>query len=301
VDRIFNQIDLMDRTESTLKRFGKQKIVSGFDEAGNRIPSQMEDEESLGVPRDDVWDIRRVPPIKQLYPTQKPEALLERIIRASSNDDDLVLDPFCGCGTTIAVAQGYGRNWIGIDVTYLSIDIIKKRLEKNGIKEGIHFEIDGEPTDLYSAEKLAERNSWQFQIWCISKLDATPSPKKTGDQGIDGIINFIDITKKSKAGIGIIQVKGTQVVNPDMVRSLIGTVKSQNADFGILITLKKPTKGMITAAVREGHVVSLKNLPKIQLLTVEDLFKRPIPIFLPNQILPPYKKPEIKKEQRKLF
>lgn len=302
-DRIFNQIDLMERTKSTLKRFGKQKIVSGFDADGNRLPSQTDEEESLGVPRDDVWDIGRVPPIKQLYPTQKPEALLERIIRASTNDDDLVLDPFCGCGTTIAVAQGYGRKWIGIDVTYLAIDIIEKRLENDKIHEGKDFKIDGRPTDVYSAEKLAGINPFEFQIWCVSKLNATPYPKLTRDQGIDGIINFIDINKKNKAGIGIIQIKGTKNVNPDMVRSLKGTIKSQNADFGILVTLKRATPGMITEAVKDGYFEfkSAKKIPKIQLLAVEDLFIKPIPLILPGQILPPYKKPSIKKEQRKLF
>jgi site-specific DNA-methyltransferase (adenine-specific) len=235
------------------------------------------------------------------YPTQKPEKLLERIVRASSNKGDLVLDPFCGCGTTIAVAERLKRNWIGIDITYLAIDVIKKRFEKNRIQEGVGFEIDGEPTDVYSAEKFAEQNPFQFQIWCVSKLDATPSETKTGDQGVDGIVNFIDLTKKDKAGMGIVQVKGTQSVSPSMVRDLKGTMKSQNADFGVLITLKKPTQGMVTEAVKEGYAESTKKIPKIQLLTVEDLFKKPIPIILPGQILPPYRKPEFKKEQGKLF
>jgi DNA modification methylase len=260
-------------------------------------------DEMPGVPLQDIWtDINPALATERLgYPTQKPEALLERIIKASSNEGDLVLDPFCGCGTTIAVAQSLKRKWIGIDITYLAIDVIKKRLEKNRVQEGVEFEIDGEPTDVYSAEKLAEKDPFQFQIWCVSKLDTTPSETKIGDQGIDGIINFIDLTKKDKAGKGIIQVKGTQTVNPAMVRDLKGTMKSQNADFGILITLKKPTQGMITEAVKNGYAESTKKIPKIQLLTVEDLFKRPIPIVLPGQILPPYKKPELKKQQGKLF
>jgi site-specific DNA-methyltransferase (adenine-specific) len=235
------------------------------------------------------------------YPTQKPERLLEKIVRAASDKGDLVLDPFCGCGTTIAVAESQKRQWIGIDITYLAIDVIKKKLEKHGIKEKEHFIVDGEPTDVYSAERFASQNSFQFQIWCISKLDATPSQTKTGDQGIDGIINFIDLTKKDKAGKGIIQVKGTQTVNPSMVRDLKGTIKSQDADFGILITLKQATQGMITETVKEGYAESTKRIPKIQLLTVEDLFKKPIPVILPGQVLPPYRKPEFKKEQGQLF
>jgi site-specific DNA-methyltransferase (adenine-specific) len=299
---VFNLL-LEPLTQGTLKRWRGQKSRVEFKD-GIRQVTKMTEEKSRGTSMDDVWDI---PVINSQakerlgYPTQKPEVLLERIIKASSNVGDLVLDPFCGCGTTIAVAESLKRRWIGIDITYLAIDVIKKRLEKNRVQAGVDFEIDGEPTDVYSAEKLAGQDPFQFQLWCISKLDATPSETKTGDQGIDGIVNFIDLTKRDKAGKGIIQVKGTQSVNPSMVRDLKGTIKSQNADFGILITLKKATQGMITEAVKEGYTESTKKIPKIQLLTVEDLLKKPIPIILPGQVLPPYRKPEFKKEQGKLF
>lgn len=253
-----------------------------------------------------LWD--DIPPINSQaqerlgYPTQKPEALLERVVKASSNEGNLVLDPFCGCGTTIAVAERLGRKWIGIDITYLAIDVIKKRLEKNEIQEGVHFKVDGEPTDLYSAEKLAGQDPFQFQLWCISKLDATPSQTKSGDQGIDGVLNFVDYTKKTKAGVGIIQVKGAQSVNPAMVRDLKGTIKSQNADFGVLIILKEPTKGMRTEALKEGYFEYMKKkIPKIQLISVEHLFEQRIPLTLPSTTLPPYKKPEIKKSEQAQF
>lgn len=194
------------------------------------------------------------------------------------------------------MAERLRRKWIGIDITYLAIDVTKKRLEKNGIKEGIDFEIDGESTDKYSAEKLAEKNPFQFQIWCITKLNATPSQTKSGDQGIDGIFNFIDFSKENKAGKGVIQVKGTKAINPSMVRDLKGTIKSRNADFGLLITLKEPTQGMRTEAVKEGYYEYHNNkIPKIQLLTVENLFRKPIPIILPTTILSPYKKSDINK------
>jgi site-specific DNA-methyltransferase (adenine-specific) len=301
-DNLFNVL-YEDYTAGTLKRWKGIKRKTTILDDGSLY--QEEDIEGVkGANMGDVWRISIINANARErlgYPTQKPEALLERIVKASSNEGDLVLDPFCGCGTTIAVAENLKRKWIGIDITYLAIDIIKKRLEKNRIQEGIDFEIDGEPTDVYSAGKLAEQNPFQFQIWCVSKLDATPSQAKTGDQGIDGIVNFIDLTKKDKAGKGIMQVKGTQSVNPAMVRDLKGTMKSQNADFGILITLKKPTQGMITEAVKNGYAESTKKIPKIQLLTVEDLFKKPIPIILPGQILPPYRKPELKQEQGKLF
>ncbi len=236
------------------------------------------------------------------YPTQKPEALLERIITASSNEGDLILDPFCGCGTTIAVAEKLRREWTGIDITYLSIDVIKKRLEKNYIKENEHFKVCGEPKDVYSAGKLAEQKPFEFEVWAVSLLNATPTPK-TGDKGVDGVINFIDNTKKEKIGRGIISVKGGDSINPGMVRDLKGTIQSQNADFGILITRKEPTRGMIEEAGKEGsfdycyHEGTIhKKIPKIQLLTVENLFTNPIPIMLPPTVIEPYRKPDIKKD-----
>ncbi len=238
------------------------------------------------------------------YPTQKPEKLLERIISASSNKGDLVLDPFCGCGTTVAVAERLNRKWIGIDITYLAIDVISKRLLKSGVKEGVDFEIEGQPTDVYSAKKLAEKDPFQFQIWCISKFNATPSETKSRDRGVDGIINFYDPNKPSKVGKGIIQVKATEKINPAMVRDLIGTLKSQNADFGILITFKQPTQGMIEESTKEGwfNFMGRQKIPKIQFLTIEDLFKDPIPVKLPyGFMLEPYKKPIIEKELEKKF
>jgi len=141
-----------------------------------------------GVLPNDWWsDLQAINPSAKErlgYPTQKPEALLERIIKASSKEGDLVLDPFCGCGTTVAVAQRLNRKWIGIDITYLAIDIIKKRLEKSGLKKGTDFTIKGEPADGYSAEKLAESNPFQFQYWAISRIPGgIPNSRKTGDKG----------------------------------------------------------------------------------------------------------------------
>ena len=170
-----------------------------------------------GIPIEDTWNCSPQDRLDSImimsfskekigYPTQKPEKLLERIIKASSNKGELVLDPFCGCGTTVAVAERLRRRWIGVDITYLAIDVISKRLKESGIKENIDFEIDGEPKDVYSARKLVEKDPFQFQIWCISKLDATPSQTKSADRGMDGIINFLDFSKSSKVGKAIIQV-----------------------------------------------------------------------------------------------
>jgi DNA modification methylase len=263
--------------------------------------------EMAGAPAQELWV--DIPPIssqsgeRQGYPTQKPETLLERIIKASSNDGDLVLDPFCGCGTTIAVAQSLHRPWIGIDITYLAIDVIKKRFEANGIMEGNHFLVEGEPKDVYSAKKLAEANPFQFQIWCVSRIDATPSESKTGDKGVDGLINFLGYERKGNAGKGIIQVKGTRVVTPSMVRDLKGTIKSQGAEFGILVTLKKPTQGMVNEAVKEGYYeYGRKKIPRIQLITVDDLFRNPLPLILPiNTIRSRKKSPVYKRSQQELM
>lgn len=302
----YNKIDELGRKYALIKR-----IRSGTGEVyyGKTYP-KIE-----GAPMVDVWDIPTMASTSQErigYPTQKPEALLERIIKASSNEGDTVLDPFCGCGTTIAVAEKTGRKWIGIDITYLAIDVIKKRVEKDNekriekdkIKENIHFKIDGIPTDIYSAKLLAEGKPFDFEIWAVSQLNGTPTPK-TGDKGVDGVINFISPTKKDKIGKGIISVKGGHSINPGMVRDLKGTIQSQGADFGILITTEKATRGMREAAGGAGSfnycyqegTVSVK-IPKIQLLTTEQLFIDPIPVKLPPTVMEPYRKPDIKKVEK---
>ncbi len=250
---------------------------------------------------DDIFPINSQANERLGYPTQKPEALLERIIKASSNENDVILDPFCGCGTAVAVAERLNRKWIGIDITYLSIDVIKKRFEKNKIMEGKDFLVKGTPKDLHSAAKLAESAPFQFEMWAVSQLNATPTVK-TGDKGVDGVINFIDVNKKDKVGKGIISVKGGKSVNPAMVRDLKGTVESQDADFGILITLVEPTKGMIEEAAKAGkfeyQITKMSkafSMPRIQIVTAEQLFTHPIPVYLPNTAIDPFRKPEIKK------
>jgi len=263
----------------------------------------------------DVWEIPHINASAKErigYPTQKPEALLDRIIKASSNEGDTVLDPFCGCGTTIAVAEKLNRKWIGIDITYLAIDVIKKRIEKDNeqrlekdkIKENKNFKVYGDPKDVYSAGQLAEQDPFQFEVWAVSQLNGTPTAK-TGDKGVDGVINFIDYTKKDKIGKGIISVKGGHSINPGMVRDLKGTIQSQNADFGILITTENPTRGMITEAAKTGvfdycyhEGESHTKIPKIQLLTVEDLFTDPIPVKLPPSVIEPYRKPDLRKAEK---
>jgi hypothetical protein len=178
---------------------------------------------------------------------------------------------------------------------------MKKRLEKSHRVEKIDFKVNGVPNDILSATKLAEQAPFQFEVWAVSQLNAMPTVK-SGDKGVDGVINFIDHTRKDKVGKGIISVKGGHSINPGMVRDLKGTLMSQNADFGILILLEKPTKGMIEEAVKEGYFeyrymegVTQTKIPKVQILTVEDLFAEPIRVYLPPNVIEPYKKATIKK------
>jgi DNA modification methylase len=247
-------------------------------------------DEMPGVPLQDWWD--DIPPIgaqaaeRMGYPTQKPQALLERIIQASSNEGDVVLDPFCGCGTAVAAAQKLNRQWVGIDITYLSIDLIAGRLRKTGLTEGKEFVIKGAPADVLGADQLAARAPFQFQYWALSRIPgAMPSDRKTSDHGVDGILHFWDPAKASKAGKGVISVKGTIAVNPAMVRDLAGTVDHQGADFGILVTLQEPTDGMRTEARKAGvyKYNNQREIPRLQLLSAADLFKEFLPLQLPPE------------------
>lgn len=215
------------------------------------------------------------------YPTQKPIALLERIIEASSNEGDIVLDPFCGCGTTIAAAQKLGRQWIGIDITHLSIALQKYRLaDAYSLVAGTDYHVIGEPADLGSARQLAEENPYQFQWWALSLIRARPlgaeagskKGKKGADRGIDGVINFIDDTS-GRPRRALVQVKGGKVSSRD-IRDLVGTVNREKAAIGIFLTMESPSRPMITEAADAGYYYSpgwKKEYPAIQILTIEDL------------------------------
>jgi len=233
-------------------------------------------DEQEGTPVDDVWtDIK---PIQSQaaerlgYPTQKPEALLNRIIKASSNEGDLVLDPFCGCGTTVAAAQKLKRRWIGIDITHLAITLMKKRLLDAFGKEA-QFKIMGEPTSLPDAAALAESDPYQFQWWALGLVGARPVEQKKGaDQGIDGKIVF----QGDAPGIFetvILSVKAGHLM-ANHVRDLRGVVERDKVAIGVLISMEDSTKPMQTEAVTAGFYESTtwgKKYPKIQLLTIAEL------------------------------
>jgi len=205
------------------------------------------------------------------YPTQKPLALLERIVRASSNEGDLVLDPFCGCGTTIHAAHKLNRQWIGIDITHLAISLIEKRL--NDAFPGIHYTVHGTPKDLEGARDLAARDKHEFQLWAGARVNAVPfrGGKKGADSGIDGLIYFKPDSKSTEKAI--VSVKGGDNVNVAMIRDLAHVVDRENAKVGVFITLAEPTGPMKTEAIKAGmYETQFGKFPKLQILTIADLF-----------------------------
>lgn len=209
------------------------------------------------------------------YPTQKPEALLQRVLAASANIGDTVLDPFCGCGTTISVAQQLGMTWIGIDVTHLAIGLIKHRLQDQfGPAIAGTYRVIGEPVSFPDAERLAKDDPFQFQAWALGLVGARTegSARKGADKGIDGTLIFHD-DPRGKAKRIVLSVKAGANVTVAMVRDLVGTVTREKADLGVLITFTKPTRPMREEAVSAGFYVSPMGgkHAKIQILTIEEL------------------------------
>ncbi len=238
-------------------------------------------DEMPGVPIQDFWaDIGPVASQAKErlgYPTQKPEALLERIIVASSNEGDVVLDPFCGCGTAVAVAERLNRRWIGIDVTHIAISLMRYRLHDTFGPDLSDYEVVGLPQDVESARALAEASEYdgryQFEHWALGLVDARPSGKKGADSGVDGSINFFD-DNSGKAKRIIVQVKSGKV-NRGQVATLIGDMKDQQAELGIFITLQQPTRPMRELALGQGVYTPQHfpdySYPRVQILTIEEL------------------------------
>jgi site-specific DNA-methyltransferase (adenine-specific) len=233
-----------------------------------------------GAKTQSIWtDIPRVANISNErlgYDTQKPVALLERIVAASSNEGDVVLDPFCGCGTAIHASQRLRRNWIGIDITHLAISLIEKRL--NDAFSDISYEVHGTPKDIDGAHALAQRDKYQFQWWAVSLVNAIPwgGKKKGADSGIDGIVYFKPDSRTTEKAI--VSVKGGANVNVAMIRDLAHVVDRERAKIGIFISLAPATHPMETEATKEGfYETAFGRFKKIQLFTIADLFsgKRP--------------------------
>jgi site-specific DNA-methyltransferase (adenine-specific) len=256
-------------------------------------------EEMPGVPLTNLWN--DIPPINSQaserlgYPTQKPEALLERIIKASSNKGDVILDAYCGCGTTIAVAERLERNWIGIDITYQSISLMLKRLEDSFGKNVLDkIELNGIPKDLESAKALAtkpdDRTRKEFEKWAVltySNNRAVINDKKGADKGVDAIAYFQG-DKDNREKI-IFQVKSGNVKSGD-IRDLQGTMTLQGAALGIFITLKPPSKDMIqtakSAGIYRGRYMS-QSVDKIEIVTVQEILeqKKRLDVILTFEVL----------------
>lgn len=263
---------------------------------------------------DNVWRIPCLQPAARErlgYPTQKPEALLARIVQASSNDGDVVLDPFCGCGTTIAVAERLHRRWIGIDVTHLAIALMRHRLhhtfpEQTGKDKLSPYEVIGEPEDLSGACALSKQDRYQFEWWALGLVDARPAQdkKKGADSGTDGYIYFFD-DASGKAKQLVLQVKSGKV-GASVVRDLKGVLERENAPIGVLITLARPTRPMLTEAAAAGfyepELFPGTQYPRLQILTIEELLAGKKPAY-PMTAPATFKKakPRAKDNQPELF
>ena len=273
---------------------------------GKRL-SKDQTEESVGTPIPDYWYIPTIAGNARErlgYPTQKPEALLERIIEASSNEGDLILDPFCGCGTTISVAERLNRKWVGIDISMQAVRVINERMKAHF--PHIQINIDGIPKDFESANNLAGRDKFKFQDWAISLVNANPpsgESRKGADRGIDGIILFydaIDINNPKLKKI-IVQVKGGSTGRGDIAK-LKGDIEREDAPMGVLITLNEPTKEMTREASLAGEYQNSasSSFPRIQILSIKDWFDGKY-LSLPNNKVNPFKRADAKSNQISLI
>jgi DNA modification methylase len=250
-------------------------IVQATPGAVPRLKRYLDEQE--GTPVDDVWaDIKLISAhaAESLgYPTQKPEALLERIILASSNEGDVVLDPFCGCGTAVIVAERLKRRWIGIDITHLAITLMKNRLDSAFAGQAKH-RVVGEPVTAQDAAALAEQDPYQFQWWALGLVGARPEEKKKGaDHGIDGRLYFHDGTIKGGIKQIILSVKAGHTTVSHL-RDLRGVIDREGAAIGVLITLQGPTKPMQIEAASAGFYDSPwwnKRYPRMQILTIDEI------------------------------
>ena len=253
-------------------------------------------DEKLGKPLGSVWaDIERIANTSSErlgYPTQKPEALLERIISASSNEGDTVLDAYCGCGTTTSVAQRLKRRWVGIDITYQSISLVLRRLEQTfGSKVLANISLAGIPRDIESAIALAhkqdDRLRKEFEKWAVLTYTinrAVISDKKGADQGIDGVAYFM-IGKKENATI-IFQVKSGHVDRSD-IATLRGDMQREDATLAVLITLEKPTGPMVKEAKAAGtyyHEMMNRSYDRIQIVTVSEIIEQDKRLDVPTSL-----------------
>ena len=278
-----------DFSPKTIKDKYKRVLVEGKWKQDKSVPMDTIRKED-GVPMGNTWEISFVhsqSKEKLGYPTQKPLALLERIIKASSNPGSVVLDPFCGCGTALLAAQKLNRLWIGIDITHLAIGLIEQRLLS---ETKLRPQVIGSPQSYADAENLFERDPWQFEAWAVSRLpnifpkERNDKSNRGADKGVDGV-GRIALADKSYAKI-LAQVKGGKNLEVRMVREFVGAMQREEARAGIFIVM---TKDHVTAEMKReaasagrfeaqlaGGLLSL-SAPKVQIWSVQEHFRKILP------------------------
>lgn len=304
--RLFNGV-LREPPPGSHWRFGQDKLDKLI--AGGRIyftpngfpryKRYLDDME--GTPLQDLWVDKGVQPVVSWskeglgYPTQKPLALLERIIGATSNPGDVVLDPFCGCGTALVAAEKLGRKWVGIDVTHLSIAVMRARL-RDSFPYLADVKVIGQPNEVEGARMLAAQSldgRYEFQYWALSLVDAQPvgQQKKGADSGIDGRVTFTDAGNQVRSVLVSVKSGG---VNVAQIRDLIGTMKREDAPLGLFVTLDEPSKPMKVEAAGAGTYyseLSGKSYPAVQILTIKELLDGKKP-ELPVLVMPAFQQAE---------
>ena len=264
-------------SKDNMRRFAEEDRLHYFSSGMPRLKQYLD--AMPGIALQDLWI--DIPPVnakaaeRLAYPTQKPEALIDRIVLSNSHEGDLVLDPFCGCGTTIASAQRLSRRWIGIDITHLSISLIRHRLVQSyGAGVERTFEVVGEPVSLPDALELAKSDPFQFQAWALGLVGARPTQMKKGaDRGVDGRLYFHDDPKSGSTKLAVFSVKGGRLKATD-VRELAFVIQREGAALGALLCVDDPTDGMRTDALDAGYYYSpwtQRRHPKVQIITVADL------------------------------
>jgi DNA modification methylase len=298
-----------ERMEEALKN---GQIVQPRPGAVPRLKRYLD--EQRGKPLGDVWT--DIPPInarakeRRHYPTQKPLALLERIIAASSKEGDVVMDPFCGCGTALVAAERMNRKWIGIDVTYLAINEVIHRL-RTECAEGrpLNYKLLGSPKDALAAEKLfqstAAQNHKPFEQWAVTLVGGEYRDRGGPDRGVDGVIPIWGLDGRLHKIV--IQVKGGDALTLSAVRDFASVIKDNSALLGLMISMKKPTREMQLVAENQGYAEwqSERKFPKLQIRTVKDLLEDPRePFEIPDHARVPKQEGVGKLQadgQRKLF
>jgi DNA modification methylase len=309
-------------TKENLEEMQKNDLL--YKTSGGMFRKKIYLQDVAGKIVSDIWFDSDVAPLQGAskeslgYPTQKPVSLLERIITASSKQGDLILDPFCGCGTTVAAAEKLGRNWVGIDITTLAINLIKRRLKDHFDLGSQEIYTDGLPSDIGGAKELFKKDPFEFEYWALDLINAMPAQSKSkenmrgADKGIDGIVTFIKNVstngKKNNNGNGnyeygkaIVQVKGGGVQR-NQIATLKGDVEREKVEAGIFITLEEPTKPMIQEAIDSGvfstPITNGIDFPKIQILTIKELLAGKLP-KLPQGLVKNYHKEAKKVEYKK--